>query len=269
MNYLKNDYILHFGVKGMKWGVRKDRDKTSSRKRSESKESSSEKKGLTDRQKKVLKGAAIGATALLAAYGGYKLHQIYKDKAVDLGKSKLSGDLPEQIVEHGLKKLKVKESLSDTLSRSNPLRDTPEGKNNCSLAGLAGFMRQRGFDVSAGSTGGVMKNLNGLVEECFSGARVIDGSAVKFGKSKNDAAEFLKKRFGDNAEGLCSVQWKGGGGHVFSYRIANGNVNFFDCQRGASNIDRYWDLIDPNGSLQVARLDNAEIIWDRIKKYLR
>lgn len=270
MSYLQCDYILHFGVKGMKWGVRKDRDKSSGKHKSKHKDSSKEKKGLSDKQKTFLKGAAVGAGVLLAAYGGYKLKQVYSNKAaIAMGKSKLAGDLPTEI-EHGLKKLKVKESLSETIQNANPLKDTKEGKNNCSIAGIAGFMRSRGFDVTAGSTGGDMRNLNGLVEECFSGARTFDGSAVRFGVSKDDAASFLKKKFGDNAEGLCSVQWKGGkGGHVFSYRIKEGVVDFFDCHSGNSNVDYYWDFIDPNGSLQVARLDNAEIIWDKIRKYLR
>ena len=270
MNYETASYLCHHGVKGMKWGVRK-KDKSSGHRKSKSSETSNSRKGLSDKQKKVLKGAAIGAGVVLAAYGGYKLGQVYKDKRIiDLGKSKLSGDIPQDIIEHGFKKLKAKESLADTLSKSNPLKGTPEGKNNCTLAGLAGFIRQRGFDVTAGSTGGKQLNMLGVVEDCFSGARVIDGRATTFGRSKEDASAFLKKKFGDNAEGLCSVQWKGdNGGHTFSYRIRQGVVEFFDNQQGSSNLDSYWQMIDPNGNLQVARLDNAEIKWDKLKKYLR
>ena len=39
-----------------------------------------------------------------------------------------------------------------------------------------------------------MQNLGGVVEKCFKGARVINGSAVKFGKSVNDASEMLVKK---------------------------------------------------------------------------
>lgn len=50
--------------------------------------------------------------------------------------------------------------------------------------------------------------LGGVVENCFKGAKVIDGSAVKFGKSPKDASEMLVNKFGNNASGVVSVQWK-------------------------------------------------------------
>lgn len=109
--------LQHFGIKGMHWGVRRFENKNGTltpagRKRYDtdedgdykkvsktpapkaSSEGESKKKGLTDKQKKVIiAGAAIAGTAL-AAYGGYKLYQLnekakegmskeYHKKAVD------------------------------------------------------------------------------------------------------------------------------------------------------------------------------------------
>lgn len=99
------DYVLyHHGVKGMRWGIRryqrKDGSRTSLGKRHQeklndsydnnsngSKKSSTtntqhtERKGLTDKQKKAIKvGAAVVGTAV-AAYGAYKVSEVLKQKA--------------------------------------------------------------------------------------------------------------------------------------------------------------------------------------------
>lgn len=121
-----------------------------------------------------------------------------------------------------------------------------------------------------------MQNLGGVVEKCFKGARVINGSAVKFGKSVNDASEMLVKKFGDNASGVCSVQFiKGKGGHAFNFTIKDGIVQFFDGQRSDSvinnpdTIERLWKMIDKNGDLMLARLDNAEVLVDALDGIVR
>lgn len=81
----------------------------------------------------------------------------------------------------------------------------------------------------------------------------------------------LLKRFGQNAEGVCSIQWKGGrGGHAFNWKIKEGIISFFDGQNGYEDaeISRLWGLIDPNGSLQLVRLDNLEVDLEAVKKYV-
>lgn len=65
-----NAYLMHYGVPGMKWGVRKRYDRPTGTSNSQS---VSKKKGLSKRQKRMLKiGAASVGTALVIA-GGYKL----------------------------------------------------------------------------------------------------------------------------------------------------------------------------------------------------
>ena len=113
--------------------------------------------------------------------------------------------------------------------------------------------------------------MGGVVEKCFKGAKVLDGSAIKFGRSRNDAAEMLVRRFGNNAEGVVNVPWRGGGGHIFNWKIADGVVTFLDGQQGLTDDKismRYWNLIDPNGRLQLARLDGLEVIWDAAKEFV-
>lgn len=101
-NYTNSDYIQHYGILGMKWGIRRFQDKSgrltaAGKKRydddpsngkpgSSSKTSKTEKEvgdsfverklgiKLSDTQKKVLKTGAIIAGVAIAAYGGYRLY---------------------------------------------------------------------------------------------------------------------------------------------------------------------------------------------------
>ena len=76
--------FYHYGIKGMKWGIRHDRHKTNRL---------SNRQGLSDKSKKRLKTAAkVGAIAVgvgLAAYGGYKLYSgdPTAKRLMNLGKS--------------------------------------------------------------------------------------------------------------------------------------------------------------------------------------
>lgn len=82
---MHNEYLMHYGVPGMKWGVRKRYDRPTGTSNSQS---VSKKKGLSKRQKRMLKiGAASVGTALVIA-GGYKLG-VHK-KVANLAKTGLS-----------------------------------------------------------------------------------------------------------------------------------------------------------------------------------
>ena len=69
MNLISEDYLIHHGVKGMKWGVRNNSKKTKT-------PHSKQKKRLKNA---VVIGGSIVATGLMI-YGGYKVNNIINNK---------------------------------------------------------------------------------------------------------------------------------------------------------------------------------------------
>lgn len=124
------------------------------------------------------------------------------------------------------------------------------------------------FEFLIGGKGAVRQpqNLGGIADNIFKNARIIDGSAVTFGKSVDDASNMLVKKFGNNAAGAVGVNFKNGKGHTFNFFIDDGVVTFVDGQDATSRIndrariDKFWRYIDSQGALTLVRFDNAEII---------
>ena len=72
---ISEDYLMHHGVKGMKWGVRHDPERVG-RKQQGSK--NKKKRGLSPKAKKYIKiGATVAGTTLLA-YGLYRYSDVIK-----------------------------------------------------------------------------------------------------------------------------------------------------------------------------------------------
>ena len=106
--------LYHFGVKGMKWGVRRNRSLS----KGSPKKASSNKSESKARMEKIKKAAIIGTAVVgttLAAYGAYKASKYLKEKA-----GKLSYESGKKYAnEHFFNKMKDSTVSYDWRDREN------------------------------------------------------------------------------------------------------------------------------------------------------
>lgn len=175
----------------------------------------------------------------------------------------------------GYKELNIVEPWSDCLKRVNIHKNDPDSTNNCASCGLAGYLRSIGIDTNSVKMK-VGKDGLGFFQEIIKNPdkhilKIFDPSQ-KFARSQKDAAQMILKRFKDDgATGMLAVGWKNqDAGHFFNWKIENGTVKFFDFQVGKEDAvenGNYWKRIDPNYECFVARLDDAELDWNAVRKY--
>ena len=115
-NFDYDDYLMHYGVKGMKWGVRKDRNKASQQNNQdvtlEGSEQVKKKLDLKDPRVKKAAVAAAGITAIVA--GAY----IYSKGGVSVNSLKRS------TVKKGSEKAKdILQEATDIIYLSKPHKD--------------------------------------------------------------------------------------------------------------------------------------------------
>ena len=275
-NWTAEDYLMHHGIKGQKWGDRngppyplgsdqksaREKRRTHSRKIGET----GNKFKLSDKQQRAIKIGAGVAAGCLVAYGAYKLSQTdaFND-LVSSGKTyveqQIKGtDFPD--IASG------KETNLETVMNTNPEHHT----ENCLMSALAGHMRRQGKDVIAKNLDRKnRKPMHKAIKECFEGATVITSSedrslSKSIASSKESAAAVLKAKFGDNAEGVIGVNWSkefDNSGHAFNWKITNGHVIFSDYQAGYTDADfeTIWGskAFDPRKYMCVARLDGTKV----------
>lgn len=165
-----SDVLVHYGVKGMKWGIRKDRNSLGYSKTY----NKTKKHVLSDRQKRALKiGAAIIGTGLLV-YGGYKVRSFTKGISYEgiFNKNKYLEELNAIKNSKGIKADAFKDleivnhtTISRTAKDNIFIKNTPITKvelkayhhdikrgrfSNCAKCTIAADMRQKGYDVVAG-----------------------------------------------------------------------------------------------------------------------
>lgn len=167
---MHNEYLMHYGVLGMKWGVRKRYDRPTGTSDSQS---VSKKKGLSKRQKRMLKiGAASVGTALLIA-GGYKLG-VHK-KVANLAKT-------------GLSALKSKNTKLDVSSINNKSSKPPTLPKKESIS----RSKDRGIVLTFGNTmSGDYGKTTERAKDFLNSTRLNQSyNSAKMNKTFNDIDDF-------------------------------------------------------------------------------
>lgn len=280
---MNNNELCHYGVKGMKWGVRhyqnNDGSLTSAGKKRYNKgnnrsntdksqtDPQKKKKGLTDKQKKYIKIGAAAVGTALAVYGTYKIHQLYTG-------SNLKVD-PET----GFRLLDKTESDRKALNTINPgkirhfsinkSKEIIDGSGtNCMLCTNAYEMRRRGYDVRAGldleGNGFLADELFGKMYKNYKGTDKVQPDLTKI-------YDYIKNQE-DGARGNFMVWWDTSGGHSMIWENIHGRPYIKDAQTGTSygraTMRVIMSSISKTKPVEFLRTDNAEIDMTEVKKWI-
>ena len=293
------DELKHYGVKGMKWGIRHDRERSSYRDRKmskyEDKYRKKNKDNLSDEEirqkaeKKYIRrrNIKIASGALVAAYAGYKF--------VDSGTANSAFQKCLRVIDRSDDLFNKKEGLSGNLSsddimknvvsRINPDYGSAGTKNNCRRCTFAYEMSRRGYDVKATRTlKGTGQHGAGLYEATHAGRQSIfhgpistmnlaikdirkattqeNGMINTMGAplGKTNPFDSLVSSNPDRARGELMMKWSKGGGHSMAYEIIDGSVHVFDCQTGREYDRNSFERLLPHVSeLNYTRLDNLHL----------
>ena len=302
--YPPNDYrsyLVHHGIKGMRWGIQNGPPyplslETHSMVISGSKSTGSKEVGKSDKatsdrkssDKTELYAYALSLGVSLAtlnpvglaatiARGGQAIHASSKTKKAE--KIRSESKIDKKTGYHLKSRAFTKEEDMKAVNPSfhNFDRNT---KNNCMLCTTAYDMRRRGYEVSAEKAKVGYKPSDAA--KWYTGAKLVDSVKVgeTFGEkfkaglkgslgvnlsvTKKVQSDLLKQ--GEGARGNLIMLWDASGaGHSVVYEVGNGKVVLRDCQ--TNRVYR-----NPGGLLNKAvaasyvRLDNVQPNYVQMKK---
>lgn len=259
MNY--RSYLQHYGIKGMKWGVRRTPEQLG---HVRIRYSYSPLELTTPKERWIIsqkywsyKNSTIGHVVRAFSNLGY-----FPDNTVKT-------DGPVERLNEMKKKDPSDVNILNDLRNVNPrpLNVPVDGTtSNCGFCAIAMEMRRRGYDVRARKANRGMTLMD--VAKVFRGVSM--GFPTKAYKQEgeesiddykkraySDMCKYIEKQ-GAGASGMLGLTFESGTGHFIYYQVdKNGSVNFYDGQSKDVNNNLTFTVAKPS-EYKVLRLDTAE-----------
>lgn len=259
--------LKHYGVKGMKWGVRKKyeptgRDKAQGEKPLSKKRSKQVEMVGNFKSKSILSLAAIADTLTLGLTG--LAMTVVSDS---YGNRKAMEETAEsRMLEATLdmKQQKKKLTIDQDVKAVNPkyIGLANGYHNNCSNVTMAYELRRRGYDVTAKPLfGGRPSN---EIDKMFGSPEITSMKPSYERGNKVKPADQVRASIGkqpEGARGAISVRYEDSGmGHIFNWEMTSTGVRFVDAQDSGRKRDRPLNNTGSKLSNVVwFRTDNAKI----------
>ena len=279
---MKNE-LYHFGIKGMKWGVRRyqnpDGSLTPAGRKRYAEELSNEKSDSTSigKGKRQVDKQLARKISTLSEFQGSGEIEALAFQAISV--ASLVGI--SAVASHVRRKKASKEALKDAMRELddlynnrefNSLQDVPRlskkmsakdsvkhvnpdfpdtgSTMNCTFCTTAMAMREKGYDVVANKTPSPWPS-----KELFD--KTFNSPTIKMNK-KQTAKQMTDSlaSYGDGAYGNLGVRFKSGGGHSVFWKNVNGKTHIYDGQSGEE-----YDVSTPESSsfLNKIQLDNVMV----------
>ena len=267
--------LAHYGVKGMRWGVRRSPEELG-RARGAKAKSSSGKVGYLSEEERAAAAQLAFIGSVLTVQGARNFVESGNSRVLrNKGKRFVQGQFREGVQYKKNSDLAKNMSEDDIMSKVvrdvNPDFGSFGANQNCRRCTMAYEMRRRGMDVKATKTTNARgQHGTGLRKATGAKTRRLEFGENKayegqFGDDNSAAAKATFKALSkqpNGSRGEVGIGWMFGGGHSVAYEIVNNKPVIFDAQSAKKiKTPNDWMSSFPIQSAQVSftRLDNKPL----------